>query len=215
MSRCVSPLFACAFILYLAMPALPACAHPQTQNADAKTPAAKLPQTDAAEQKPVPNAPVKPAKAKAEDRIFKDVPADSPLYAAVADLQQQGVLLNYPEGYFRGRRPLTYYEFSIAAARTVKDWDALTLAPDGKTMQTVVAVPRSLSRDQAQALLNVWTELRADVAASGFGAAKTNLIIRTLRAYINLLTNTPPDFTLHTGINSGGLKDGPKKEQKQ
>lgn len=214
MPRCAPLLFACGLPLCLALSALAVRAYPQTQNSDAKTPVAKVPQTDAAAQKPISAAPAKPAKAKAEDRMFKDVPADSPLYAAVTDLQQQGVLLNYPEGYFRGRRPLTYYEFSIAAARTVKDWDALTLAPDGKALQTVIAVPRSLTRDQAQTLLNVWTDIRADVAACGFGAAKTNLIIRTLRAYINLLTNTPPDFTLHTGMNFGGPKDGSKKEQK-
>ena len=211
MSRYAPLSFACALVLCLALPGLSQYARAQTPKVDAGARPTAMPQTGITTQKPGTAAPASPARGKAEERMFKDVPADSALYAAVSDLQQQGVLLNYPEGYFRGRRPLTYYEFSIAVARTVKDWDALTLAPDGKTMQTVVAVPRSLSHDQAQTLLNVWTEIRADVAAAGFGQAKTNLIIRTLRAYVNLLTNTLPDFTLHIGMNPGGSK----KEQKQ
>ncbi len=202
--------FACAFILCLAWSALPTCVRAQTQNSDVSARTAKTSQTDGA-QKPGSAAPAKPVKGKAEDRTFKDVPADSPLYAALADLQQQGVLLNYPEGYFRGRRPLTYYEFGIAAVRIVKDWDVLTLAPDGKTLQVVVAVPRNLPRDQAQTLLNVWTSLRAEAAASNFGTAKTNLIIRTLQAYLNLLTtNSPAKPALSINANPNL-----SKEQKQ
>ena len=192
MPRRSSLSFACAFTACLALPALSAHCCPQTQNADAKTLSAKIRQGDAAQQKSAVSAPTKPVPGKAEDRMFKDVPADSPLYAATAELQAQGVLTNYPEGYFRGRRPLTYYEFGIAAQRTVKDWDVLTLAPGGKTLEAVVAVPRNLSREQAQALLNVWTEVRPEIAATKFGAAKTNLIIRTLQAYVNLLAKSAP-----------------------
>ena len=195
MFRCSSLSRACAFTVCLALPAFAAPARPQTQNANAKTLTARTSQTESIAQKPAPTAAAKSSldkMDKAENRKFNDVPTDSPLYAAVAALQTQGVLTNYPEGYFRGHRPLTYYELGIAVSRTVKDWDGMTLAPDGKTLQSVIVLPRNLSREQAQMLLDAWTALRDDVAASGFGAAKTNLIVRTLQAYVNLLAKSVP-----------------------
>lgn len=200
MSRVSPASFACALTLSLFLPALSAHALPQTQGGDVKPPTS-APQNNAALNEggtPVnPNLEKRTGKqaTKDPDRMFKDVPSDSPLYASVNSLQQQGILTNYPEGYFRGRRPLTYYEFGIAAQRTVKGWDVMTLAPDGKTLQSVVALPRkSLSLEQAQALLSVWTEVRPEIAATSFGAAKTNLIIRTLQAYVNLLAKNPNKF---------------------
>jgi hypothetical protein len=62
------------------------------------------------------------APANAQDS-FKDVPQDHWAYQAVTDLQKAGVLLGYPpEGFYKGRRYLTRYEFAVALKRA---WDKL------------------------------------------------------------------------------------------
>ncbi len=59
------------------------------------------------------------APVKAQD-AFKDVPQDHWAYAAVAELQQKGILLGYPpEGLFKGRRYMTRYEFAVALQRAL------------------------------------------------------------------------------------------------
>lgn len=59
--------------------------------------------------------------AKAQDASsFKDVPSDHWAYQAVTDLQGKGVITGYPDGYFRGKRTLTRYEFAIALYRALQ-----------------------------------------------------------------------------------------------
>ena len=56
---------------------------------------------------------------KQSDRIFQDVPSSSFAYFALTALQQDGVLLGYPDHYFDGRRILTRYEFAVAIKRVL------------------------------------------------------------------------------------------------
>ena len=48
---------------------------------------------------------------------FPDVPNDHWAYEAVSYLQQKGLVEGYPDGYFKGDRTLTRYEFAIVTAR--------------------------------------------------------------------------------------------------
>lgn len=67
----------------------------------------------------------------AQDNPFKDVPTDHWAYQAVTDLQQKGILLGYPDGYFRGNRTLTRYEFAVALERLLKNLPSGTAGPAG------------------------------------------------------------------------------------
>ncbi|HLJ57559.1 MAG TPA: S-layer homology domain-containing protein [Chthonomonadaceae bacterium] len=58
--------------------------------------------------------------AKAQDaKPFSDVKPDHWAYQAVTDLQQKGVIVGYPDGFFRGQRVLTRYEFALALKRAL------------------------------------------------------------------------------------------------
>jgi len=47
-------------------------------------------------------------------QTFPDVPWDHWAYDAVATLAEKGIIVGYPDGYFKGNRPLTRYEFACA-----------------------------------------------------------------------------------------------------
>jgi hypothetical protein len=58
------------------------------------------------------------------DTTFSDVPTNHWAYAAISQLQADGLIEGYPGGYFKGNRPLTRYELAVAVARldkSVKD----------------------------------------------------------------------------------------------
>lgn len=50
---------------------------------------------------------------------FADVPTDHWAYAAVNQLQQQGIFTGYPDGTFGGKRAMTRYEFAVALQRAI------------------------------------------------------------------------------------------------
>lgn len=54
-------------------------------------------------------------------RAYDDVPLDHWAYAALDSMAEQGVLEGYPEGFFKGQRSLTRYEFAQAIARLLDD----------------------------------------------------------------------------------------------
>jgi len=50
---------------------------------------------------------------------FSDVPDDHWACDAILLLQEKGLLEGYPDGYFKGDRPLTRYEMAVAVARII------------------------------------------------------------------------------------------------
>jgi hypothetical protein len=56
---------------------------------------------------------------KAQD-AFRDLDPNHWAYQAVTNLQQRGILEGYPDGYFRGKRTLTRYEFAVALYRMIE-----------------------------------------------------------------------------------------------
>ena len=55
---------------------------------------------------------------------YNDVPADHWAYSALDYLAQYGVLEGYPDGFFKGDRTLTRYEFAQAVARLLNTTDS-------------------------------------------------------------------------------------------
>jgi hypothetical protein len=60
------------------------------------------------------------AIAQDNTKPFQDVPTTHWAYEAVTSLQQKDIIKGYPEGYFRGKRTLTRYEFAVALDRALK-----------------------------------------------------------------------------------------------
>ena len=101
------------------------------------------------------------APSHAQDaKLFQDVPQSHWAYESVSDLQTKGILLGYPDGYFRGKRPLTRYEFAVALERMLQEpaarsgwprWSRLVLpalrvatgevGPPGVTPEELAAFP--------------------------------------------------------------------------
>jgi hypothetical protein len=61
---------------------------------------------------------------------FSDVPTDHWAYDAVESLRAKNILVGYPDGYFRGKRTLSRYEFAVALKRAL-DSIQLTTGPKG------------------------------------------------------------------------------------
>ncbi|MEN6357558.1 MAG: S-layer homology domain-containing protein [Armatimonadota bacterium] len=61
---------------------------------------------------------------------FTDVPTDHWAYDAVNQLQQDGILIGYPDGTFGGKKTITRYEFAVAIARVV-DYVGGNVTPPG------------------------------------------------------------------------------------
>jgi len=62
--------------------------------------------------------------------MFKDLPTDHWAYQATEALRAKGILWGYPDGYFRGKRTLTRYEFAVALERLLQQVG--TAGKDGK-----------------------------------------------------------------------------------
>src|SRR5690348_7686645 len=52
--------------------------------------------------------------------MFKDLDPNHWAYQATESLRQKGIVIGYPDGYFRGKRTLTRYEFGVALDRALK-----------------------------------------------------------------------------------------------
>lgn len=55
---------------------------------------------------------------------FADVPANSWAYQAVDQLHADGLIEGYPDGYFKGNRPLTRYEIAVLTQRVADKLEA-------------------------------------------------------------------------------------------
>src|ERR1044071_4956103 len=63
---------------------------------------------------------VMPAGAQNAPDMFKDQDPNHWAYAATESLRSKGIVIGYPDGYFRGKRTLTRYEFAVALDRALK-----------------------------------------------------------------------------------------------
>lgn len=73
---------------------------------------------------------VLPVMAQVAPPEFSDVPTDHWAYDAVESLRAKNILVGYPDGYFRGKRTLSRYEFAVALKRAL-DSINLTSGPKG------------------------------------------------------------------------------------
>jgi S-layer homology domain len=115
---------------------------------------------------------------------FADVPANHWAYAALQQLQADGLVDGYPGGYFKGQRPLTRYEAAAIVARVVTRLEGELSAPasaQNVSSADVAAVRRLLDEfgGELQAVKRDVAALKEQTAANTAAtAANTNALAR-------------------------------------
>src|SRR5262249_56399943 len=65
-------------------------------------------------------ASVVPVIAQQAPAKFQDVDPSHWAYEAVESLRSKGIVIGYPDGWYRGKRTMTRYEFAVALDRALK-----------------------------------------------------------------------------------------------
>jgi len=112
--------------------------------------------------------------AMAQDtKPFTDVPPTHWAYEAVTYLQQKDILKGYPEGYFKGKRTLTRYEFAVALQRalatipTPNNGKDGAQGPPGPQGEPGPAGPPGMTPDEVAQLRALTQEFKNDLAQLG------------------------------------------------
>jgi hypothetical protein len=116
--------------------------------------------------------------ALAQDQ-FKDLDPKHWAYEAVTELQQKGILLGYPDGYFRGKRTLTRYEFAIALKRALDKIQATPGAqgpagPAGAQGEPGPAGPPGMTPEEVANLRRLTDEFRNELTSLGANIREIN-----------------------------------------
>jgi uncharacterized caspase-like protein len=86
-----------------------------------------------------------------EASLFQDVPTTHAAYEAVVYCQQHGLLIGYPEGYYRGKRSVTRYEFCTALSRLLRTIGKTVRQPEAHTLPADV-LPNSWAYESVASL---------------------------------------------------------------
>lgn len=126
-----------------------------------------------------------------DQSTFKDVPTDSWAYQAVSNLQSKGIIVGYPDGYFRGKRTLTRYEFAEALDRAIgkiqlQAGPAGSAGPQGDQGPPGPAGPAGMTPEEVTELKNLADEFKTDLANLG---ANVNSIDKKLDTLSNEVNN--------------------------
>jgi len=71
-------------------------------------------------QPPVPGMTGEQIDAQAQIDALKDLPSNGWAYQSIMDLVNDGIIVGYPDGTFKGSRPLTRYEAAVVVERAVQ-----------------------------------------------------------------------------------------------
>jgi hypothetical protein len=127
----------------------------------------------AADTSPVPGMQGDQIDAQAQIDALKDVPSTSWAYQSIKDLADDGIVAGYPDGTFKGNRPLTRYEAAVLVERAVAYLSKQLANP-----QTAATVsPKDL--DALRALL---TEFRGDIEALRLRVGDLDTRLKTVEA---------------------------------
>ena len=94
--------------------------------------------------------------AQAQADALKDIPPNSWAYQAIVDLVNDGIIIGYPDGTFKGNRPLTRYEAAVLTERAVQYLTKKLANPNTAPQVTQADI------DRLRALLD---EFRGDIDA--------------------------------------------------
>ena len=123
---------------------------------------------------------------------FADVPANSWAYQAVQQLHADGLIEGYPDGYFKGHRPLTRYEIAVLTQR-VEDKLEADLADSSKATK-VNADDIALTRKLLDAFGADLADLKKQVASTKAEADASAKQLRMAHIHVG--------YILRPGISS-------------
>jgi len=110
------------------------------------------------------------ASAQSAPDMFKDVPRDHWAYETIDSVRVKGILIGYPDSYFRGNRTLSRYEFAVALDRAllrvlgeVRDLPGGSAAQPAPTRTPAAA----LAPIDVSSLRRLISEFRAELASLG------------------------------------------------
>jgi len=158
---------------------------------------------------------VMPVKAQVAPDMFRDVPQDHWAYQAVDSLRSKGILIGYPDGYFRGKRTLTRYEFAVALQRL---WDKLPApgqgeagpagppGPAGEPGPAGSQGPAGVTPEELQTFRNLATEFRQELARLGTDVNALNAKFDNLAKKVADLENTINKMPKITGAALMGMR---------
>jgi hypothetical protein len=124
---------------------------------------------------------------------FKDVPATNWAYPALQQLQADGIVIGYPDGYFRGKRPMTRYEMAAITARAIKHVQDLlaNAATAPKVTPDDIATLRKLIDDNTAQLAAV----QKNVAALQTQTDLNTATLKRQQFYLYYFLRAPGTFT--------------------
>lgn len=133
----------------------------------------------------------------AQANPFSDVPPNSWAYEAIAKLASEGLIKGYPDGQFKGQRPITRYEAAVLVNRAVDYLEAKISAGQkvsADDMATVKALVDQFRPELAQVQAHL-KDLDTKVAAlsTQVGANTTTLARQQFHLYYFL--RAPGDFS--------------------
>jgi len=103
-------------------------------------------------------------------------------YAAMESLRSKGIVIGYPDGYFRGKRTLTRYEFAVALDRALRQFMPVAgqAGPRGDKGDTGTAGPTGpvgppgMTPEEVATLRRLTQEFKDELAALGRDMAAVN-----------------------------------------
>ena len=111
--------------------------------------------------------------------MFKDVDQNHWAYQAVENLRAKNIVVGYPDGYFRGKRTLTRYEFAVALDRLLKSLpgngrankgdkgDQGEKGDKGDAGEKVEQGPPGMTPEEVATLRRLTQEFRDELGAAG------------------------------------------------
>lgn len=146
-------------------------------------------------------APLAAAQDGRSMNMFKDVEPSHWAYPAVETLRARSIVAGYPEGYFRGKRPLTRYEFAIAIDRALKTASAQLRQPGNGALD-----PPLDARD-VDSLRRLAREFQDELASLGSDEKATAQVLDSLarRSAATGGSPKPPDSSAGDSAGSGSI----------
>jgi len=138
--------------------------------------------------------------AQAQINALKDLPQDSWAYQSIIDLVNDGIIVGYPDGTFKGNRPLTRYEAAVMVERAVQYLTKKLANP-----QTASDV----SQKDIDALRALLDEFRGDIVALQLRVGDIDSRLKAVEAKQNTdeATMARAKLGLYDQIRSGSFND--------
>lgn len=122
---------------------------------------------------PVPGMTGETVDAQAQIDALKDIPHDSWAYQSIIDLVNDGIIVGYPDGTFKGNRPLTRYEAAVMVERAVAYLTKKLANP---------ATASDVSQKDIKTLRDLLDQLRGDIVALRMRVGDIDSRLKTVEA---------------------------------